>query len=62
MNILALDTGTTSMRGILFNEKGETLFTTSCQTPLNYPGEYIEQSPHRLSDSLIQICKTVCAA
>ena len=34
MNILALDIGTTSMRGILFGPKGDVLETEAVSTPL----------------------------
>lgn len=62
MNILALDMGTTSMRGILFDEQGRTLCSASRQTPLNYVGGWIEQSPRRLTDCLAQICGEVSQA
>lgn len=59
MNILALDIGTTSMRGILYDESGSTLGIKSCLTPLIFVGEYIEQSAETFHNSLIEICKDI---
>ncbi|MCI9120144.1 MAG: hypothetical protein HFG00_01270 [Oscillibacter sp.] len=62
MNCLALDMGTTSMRGILFDAAGTVLTSVSRRTPLCCRGDWIEQSPQRLTDCLTDICKTVAQA
>ena len=59
MNILSLDIGTTSMRGILYNEQGQELGIKSCLTPLVFRGDYIEQDPNVFTNALIEICKDV---
>jgi len=62
MNILALDIGTTSMRGVLFNEKGEALASNSVNTPLLIEQGRIEQIPDRYFDGLVEICRAIQAA
>ncbi len=59
MNILSLDVGTTSMRGILYDENGATLATASVDTPLVYIGSYIEQTPKTYLSGIITICKSI---
>lgn len=59
MNILSLDIGTTSMRGILYDEKGNFLGIHSCLTPLVFRGEYIEQDPNTFTNALVEICKNI---
>ncbi len=59
MNILSLDIGTTSMRGILYSEEGNELGMKSCLTPLVFRGEYIEQDPDVFTNALVEICKDV---
>ena len=59
MNILAIDVGTTSMRGLLFREDGELLFSASRATPLLRAGAFVEQSPILLRSCLIEICRTI---
>ena len=57
-HILAIDVGTTSMRGILYNEAGKALGMKSIQTPLIFVGDYIEQSPSVYREALIHICRS----
>ena len=59
MKILSVDIGTTSMRGILFDEKGRALGTKSIQTPLVFRGDYIEQTPEAYTDGLLAICNDI---
>lgn len=61
MNILALDIGTTSMRGLLFGPRGDVLTTEAVQTPLHIePGTgYIEQRPEAYVDGTLRICKAI---
>ena len=59
MNILAIDIGTTSMRGILFDKDGKELASASRLTPLRFPGNYIEQDPLFLKETLTGICREI---
>lgn len=59
MHILALDVGTTSMRGILFDGSGRILDSVSVQTPLLLSDTCVEQLPSRLLDALITICRSI---
>ena len=54
--ILAIDVGTTSMRGILFDSNGSTLATKSVHTNQILDGSHIEQSPAVLRGGLLEIC------
>ena len=57
MNVLAIDVGTTSMRGLLFNEEGTVLSTFFRTTPLLFRGSFIEQSADVYIKGLIYLCK-----
>ena len=57
MNVLAIDVGTTSMRGLLFNEEGTVLSTFFRTTPLLFRGSFIEQSADVYTEGLIYLCK-----
>ncbi len=59
MNILCIDIGTTSMRGILYNELGSIQGIKSILTPLVFQGSYIEQKPEVYLDGLLEICDTL---
>jgi len=61
MNILALDVGTTSMRGILYNELGCILTTESLLTPLisDCATNTIEQDPAVYTGGAARICKAI---
>lgn len=62
MNILALDVGTTSMRGILFDSDGRQLAQACVTTPLEQTEcGYIEQFPSRLEQAAINICREISA-
>ncbi|MEA4896771.1 FGGY-family carbohydrate kinase [Bacillota bacterium Meth-B3] len=63
MNILALDIGTTSMRGILFGPAGEVLETVGESTPLLIDKEKntIEQRPEVYTDGTLAIVKAIAA-
>ncbi len=54
MNILALDIGTTSMRGILYDPEGRQLASAGRLTPLLFPDGYIEQDPLFLKEKLFE--------
>ncbi len=63
VNILVIDIGTSSMRGIVFDEKGEKLSTSRVKyEPLKYPDGRIEQSPQDWTDALISICRDTAPA
>lgn len=57
MNILILDVGSTSMRGVLFRSDGKILCTNSVQTPHRQEGRLHEQSPIVLTNGLMAICR-----
>ena len=59
MNILSFDIGTTSMRGILYDETGKQLAEAGELTPLIYKGTYIEQDPLFLKEKLFAIAKKI---
>lgn len=63
MNILALDIGTTSMRGILFDDCGSVLHTHTVPTPLLFEGDggAIEQRPQAYTDGTLAICRAIAA-
>ncbi len=56
-NLLAIDIGTTSIRGILYSEEGRKLGMKSIQTPLVFVSSYIEQRPDVYLDSVVEICR-----
>jgi len=62
MNILSLDVGSTSMRGILFDSFGKMLAQHSVDTPHICREAYREQDPLRLRKGLVEICKSISAA
>ena len=54
--ILSLDTGTTSMRGILFDERGRAVFTSQKTTSPRFPDTIrVEQDPLAWKQSLLEI-------
>lgn len=59
MNILVLDIGTTSMRGMLFGPQGDVLITHSIATPLVYLNDTVEQLPNRFTDGVVEICRVI---
>ena len=59
MNILVFDIGTTSMRGILYDQTGKELLQVSRLTPLIFKDEYIEQNPLFLKEQLFSIAKEI---
>lgn len=61
MNILALDIGTTSMRGILYDQAGHALQTETVATPLLVDQRLhtIEQAPETFLDGVGDICKRI---
>ena len=61
MNILSLDIGTTSIRGILFDGDGREIDFSSRLTPLLFKGEYIEQDPLSLREKLIGIISEIAS-
>ena len=61
MNILALDIGTTSMRGILYEDTGKTLCIKDCLTPLVKYDNFIEQKPETFTEGITGICKAISA-
>ncbi len=61
MNILSVDVGTTSMRGILYDRSGAVLNTYSLSTPLVFSQNFIEQTPEAYRHGLVQICRSIAA-
>lgn len=61
MNILVIDVGTTSIRGILFDSGGEMIVGHSVNTPVRIEknGQYVEQDPLVYDRALMEICKTI---
>ncbi len=59
VNILVFDIGTTSMRGILYDQTGKELLQVSRLTPLIFKDEYIEQNPLFLKEQLFSIAKEI---
>ena len=57
MNILSVDVGTTSMRGILYNGEGKELSLVSRLTPLIFIDNYIEQDALTLKEKLFEIVR-----
>ena len=55
MNILSVDVGTTSMRGILYDQNGRELTLVSRLTPQLFVNDYIEQDPLSLKQTLFEI-------
>lgn len=55
MNILCIDIGTTSMRGILFSDTGSIKGIKSILTPLIYNNGWIEQDPQVYVNGLLDI-------
>ncbi|MBQ1382834.1 MAG: hypothetical protein IIY73_02860, partial [Solobacterium sp.] len=55
MNILSVDVGTTSMRGILYDQNGRELTLVSRLTPQLFVNDYIEQDPLSLKQKLFEI-------
>ncbi len=62
MNILVIDVGTTSMRGILYSEEGRELCLVSRLTPLIFIDDYIEQDPLALKSRLIEIIREIAGS
>ncbi len=62
LNILSLDVGTTSIRGVLFSMDGETLVSHAVSTPLLFAEEKIEQSPVVFTDALLEICRVILSS
>lgn len=57
MNILVIDVGTSSIRGVLFDPKGTVLFTHQILYSVNYVStELAEQSPDDWEATVLQIC------
>lgn len=63
MNILSLDVGTTSMRGILYDETGTILACKSILTPLisacSKKVSTMEQTPAVYTDGITEICRAI---
>ena len=63
MNILSLDVGTTSMRGILYDESGTVLAMESVLTPLISDNKLhtMEQNPNVYTDGTVRICSALAS-
>ena len=57
--VLAIDSGSTGIRAIVFNHKGEIIAREYKKTPANYPEPgAIEQNPEMMWESLLDVVKT----
>lgn len=56
MNILVIDCGTTSIRGILFSQQGRQVFTGRIHAPLIRREGRIEQTPEFYANALTRLC------
>lgn len=62
MNILALDVGTSSMRGILFDETGSPSLTHRVlYTPTSIDHTHVEQDPTSWTSAVTEICRAIAA-
>lgn len=60
MNILVLDVGTSSMRGILFSSEGTELASKQCLYRADYMGNgWVEQDPRDWEDTMFDILRSV---
>ena len=59
MNILSVDVGTTSIRGVLFSQGGNYLASHAVNTPLQFLDGFIEQIPSVFTDSLLEIIRHI---
>jgi sugar (pentulose or hexulose) kinase len=59
--ILAIDTGSQSMRGILFDRSGTVLFNRQIPYFMKIDGGKAEQEPSDFRDALLQICQDTAA-
>jgi len=61
MNILVIDIGTTSIRGILFDPAGEMVASHGIFTPVKIEknGQFVEQDPMVYNHAMASICKTI---
>lgn len=58
MNILVIDVGTSSIRGVLYDERGTELFVHQIGYQVHFFGEiYAEQSPSDWSDTIVEISR-----
>ena len=58
MGIAVLDIGTSSMRGILYDEQGNKLFTEQINySPVYLPGDQVEQNPRDWKDAMEKVMK-----
>ena len=56
-HILAIDVGTSSSRGILYDEAGRQLFEHQVEYLVNFPGEnLVEQDPADFDNAVAEIC------
>ena len=64
LNILVIDIGTTSTRGILYDERGSELAMHSVSTPLITDADtgYMEQSPDTYRACITEIAKAIAEA
>ena len=61
-HILAIDVGTSSSRGILYDEAGRQLFEHQVEYLVNFPGEnLVEQDPADFDNAVAEICAATAA-
>lgn len=62
MNILVIDVGTSSSRGILYDAAGRQLFVHQVEYLVNFPGEsLVEQDASDFDEALVAICSKAVA-
>ena len=59
MNILVIDTGTSSMRGILYEQNARILFTHQVTYQVSFHGQCAEQNPGDYLNALLEILQAV---
>ena len=58
MGIAVLDIGTSSMRGILYDDQGNKLFTEQTgYSPVYLPGDRVEQAPGDWKEAMEKVMK-----
>ena len=61
-NILAIDVGTSSSRGILYNGVGQQMFAHQVEYMVNFPGEnLVEQDASDFDNAIAEICTAAAA-
>ena len=61
-HLIAIDQGTTSTRSVLFNDKGQPLFTSQTEFTQIFPEDgWVEHNPEEIWQSVLSTCREVVA-